>query len=127
MQEIDDFLADTTSTAFEKVVDRLLASSHYGERMATDWLDVARFADTHGYTVDRFRDMSPWRDWVIQAFNENMPYDQFITWQLAGDLLPNANREQIIATGFNRNHQQNMEGGIVEEEFRVEYLSLIHI
>ena len=123
IEEIDNFLSDTTSSAFEKVVDRLLASPHYGERMATDWLDVARFADTHGYTVDRFRDMSPWRDWVLKAFNDNLPFDQFITWQLAGDLIPNAAREQIIATGFNRNHQQNMEGGIVEEEFRVEYVA----
>ncbi len=123
LAEIDDFLADNSSRAFEKVVDRLLASPHYGERMATDWMDVARFADTHGYTVDRYRDMSPWRDWVIEAFNKNMPYDDFVTWQLAGDMLPNATKEQILATGFNRNHQQNMEGGIVPEEFRVEYVA----
>ena len=123
LEEIANFQADNSPNAFEKVVDSLLTSPHYGERMATDWMDVARFADTHGYTVDRYRDMSPWRDWVIQAFNENMPFDDFITWQLAGDLLPNPTREQIIATGFNRNHQQNMEGGIVEEEFRVEYVS----
>lgn len=108
---------------YEKWVDQLLASPHYGERMATDWMDVSRFADTHGYTVDRYRDMSPWRDWVIKAFNENMPFDQFITWQLAGDLLPNATDESILATAFNRNHQQNMEGGIVPEEFRVEYVA----
>lgn len=120
---IDSFLADPSPAAYEKAVDRLLASPQYGERMATDWMDVSRFADTHGYTVDRFRDMSPWRDWVIKAFNDNMPYDRFITWQLAGDLLPNPTREQLLATGFNRNHQQNMEGGIVEEEFRVEYVA----
>lgn len=108
---------------YEAWVDELLASPHFGERMATDWMDVARFADTHGYTVDRYRDMSPWRDWVIKAFNENMPFDQFITWQLAGDLLPDATDESILATGFNRNHQQNMEGGIVPEEFRVEYVA----
>lgn len=123
LTEINTFLEDTSPNAYEKVVDSLLVSLQYGERMATVWLDVARFADTHGYTVDRFRDMSPWRDWVINAFNENMSYDQFTTWQLAGDLLPNANREQMIATSFNRNHQQNMEGGIVEEEFRVEYVA----
>jgi hypothetical protein len=91
--------------------------------MAVDWLDLARFADSHGYTVDRLRDMSPWRDWVIKAFNKNLPYDRFVTWQLAGDLLPNPAKEQLIATAFNRNHQQNMEGGIIEEEFRVEYVS----
>lgn len=108
---------------YEEWVDTLMSSSHFGERMATDWMDVARFADTHGYTVDRYRDMSPWRDWVIQAFNENMPFNQFITWQLAGDLLPDATDESILATAFNRNHQQNMEGGIVPEEFRVEYVA----
>lgn len=123
IEEIDAFLADDSPAAYEKIVDRLLSSTHYGERMAADWMDLARFADTHGYTVDRFRDMSPWRDWVIKAFNENMPYDRFVTWQLAGDLLPDPDREQILATGFNRNHQQNMEGGIVEEEFRVEYVA----
>ena len=123
LTEIDNFIADNSPNAFEKAIDRLLASPHYGERMAVDWLDLARFADTHGYTVDRYRDMSPWRDWVIQAFNENMPYDQFVTWQLAGDMLPNASKEQILATGFNRNHPQNMEGGIVPEEFRVEYVA----
>lgn len=104
-------------------MDRLIASPHYGEHMATDWMDLARFADTHGYTVDRYRDMSPWRDWVVESFNENMPYDKFVLWQLAGDLLPRPTREQILATGFNRNHQQNMEGGIVQEEYRVEYVA----
>ncbi|MEZ5044765.1 MAG: DUF1553 domain-containing protein [Saprospiraceae bacterium] len=123
IEAMDDFLADDSPNAYEKAIDKLLASPQYGERMATDWMDVARFADTHGYTVDRFRDMSPWRDWVIKAFNDNMPYDQFTIWQLAGDLLPNATDEQILATGFNRNHQQNMEGGIVQEEFRVEYVA----
>ncbi|MBX3252671.1 MAG: DUF1553 domain-containing protein [Chitinophagaceae bacterium] len=122
-EETDAFLNDTSPNAYEKQVDRLMASPHYGERIATDWLDVARFADSHGYTVDRLRDMSPWRDWVIRAFNQNLPYNDFITWQLAGDLLPHPTRDQLIATGFNRNHQQNMEGGIVEEEFRVEYVA----
>ncbi|HVG13504.1 MAG TPA: DUF1549 domain-containing protein, partial [Chitinophagaceae bacterium] len=123
IEEMDAFLDDQTATAYEKVVNRLLHSPHYGEKMAVDWLDLARFADSHGYTVDRLRDMSPWRDWVINAFNKNLSYDRFITWQLAGDLLPNPGSEQLIATAFNRNHQQNMEGGIIEEEFRVEYVS----
>jgi len=120
--EVDAFLSDTSPDAYEKQVDRLLASPHYGERMATDWLDVARFADSHGYTVDRLRDQSPWRDWVIAAFNRNMPYDRFIHEQLAGDLMPTPSRDMLIATAFNRNHQQNMEGGIVEEEFQTEYI-----
>ena len=90
--------------------------------MAVDWLDVARYADSHGYTVDRLRDMSPYRDWVIKAFNANFSYDKFIQWQLAGDLMPHPTRNMIIATAFNRNHQQNMEGGIVEEEFQTEYV-----
>ncbi|GAB5555340.1 MAG: DUF1553 domain-containing protein [Saprospiraceae bacterium] len=121
-EEITDFLADDSADAYEKQVDRLLASPYYGEKMATDWLDLARFADTHGYSVDRYRDMSPWRDWVIKAFNDNMPYQQFATWQIAGDLLPNATKEQKLATAFNRIHPQNMEGGIIPEEFRVEYV-----
>ncbi|CAN5207455.1 DUF1553 domain-containing protein [soil metagenome] len=123
IEDIDAFLSDNSENAYEKLVNKLLASPHYGEKMAVDWLDAARFADTHGYTVDRYRPMWPWRDWVIKAFNENMPFDQFTTWQLAGDLLPDATREQKIATGFNRNHAQNMEGGIVNEEFRVEYVA----
>lgn len=122
MGEIDDFLNDKSPNAYEKQVDRLLASPHYGEKMATDWLDLARFADSHGYTVDRLRDMSPYRDWVIRAFNQNMPYDAFIHQQLAGDLMPNPTKDMLIATAFNRNHQQNMEGGIVEQEFQTEYV-----
>ncbi|MEM6342906.1 MAG: DUF1553 domain-containing protein [Bacteroidota bacterium] len=122
IEEIDAFLADDRPDAYERLVDRLLASASCGERLAVDWMDLSRFADTHGYTVDRYRDMSPWRDWVIRAFNDNMSYDQFVSWQLAGDLLPNPTREQLLATGFNRNHSQNMEGGIVDEEFRVEYV-----
>ncbi len=120
--EIDNFLSDKSPEAYEKQVDRLLASPHYGEKMAVHWLDVARYADTHGYTVDRYRDMSLYRDWVIKAFNKNMPYDAFITEQLAGDLLPDPTKEQLLATAFNRMHPQNMEGGIVQEEFRVEYV-----
>lgn len=123
LAETDAFLADHSPNAYEKVVDRLLQSPHYGEKMAVDWLDAARYADTHGYTVDRYRPTWPWRDWVIQAFNKNLPFSQFLTWQLAGDLLPNPTREQRLATGFNRNHSQNMEGGIINEEFRVEYVA----
>ncbi len=122
LAEIDAYLGDDSPGADEKVVDRLLASPRYGERMATDWLDLARFADTHGYQMDRYRAMWPYRDWVIQAFNKNLPFDQFTTWQLAGDLLPDATKEQRLATAFNRLHSQNEEGGIVEEEFRVAYV-----
>lgn len=120
VDEINTFVNDKEPGAYEKQVDRLLASPHYGEKMALDWMDLSRFSDTYGYQVDFYRDMSPWRDWVIKAFNENMPYDQFVTWQLAGDLLPNATSEQILATGFNRLHAQNSEDGIIEEEYRVE-------
>lgn len=104
-------------------VDRLLASPHFGERMASDWLDVARYADTFGYQSDVAMNVWPWRDWVIRAFNENLPFDRFITWQLAGDLLPNATRDQQLATTFNRLHRQTNEGGSVNEEFRVEYVT----
>lgn len=120
--EIDNFLADDSDNAYEKVVDRLTSTSAYAERVATEWLDVARYADTHGYATDPFRDVSPYRDWVIEKFDENMPFDKFVTWQLAGDLLPNATKEQKLATAFNRMHTQNNEGGIVLEEFRVEYV-----
>lgn len=128
LEETDAFLADHSPNAYEKVVNRLLQSRHYGEKMAVDWLDLARYADTHGYTVDRYRPMWPWRDWVIQAFNQNRPFSQFLTWQLAGDLLPHqtgdpVTREQRLATAFNRNHSQNMEGGIINEEYRVEYVA----
>ncbi|SDN08428.1 DUF1553 domain-containing protein [Kriegella aquimaris] len=120
--EIDAFIADKTPDAFEKVVDRLLNSPHYGDRMALEWLDVARYADSNGYSQDGLRTMWPWRDWLITAFNKNMPYDQFITWQVAGDKLPNATSEQRMATGFLRNNRLNGEGGIVDEEYRVEYV-----
>ena len=123
VEEIEEFINDESPGAYEKVVDRLLNSPHYGEKMAIDWMDLARYADTHGYQADWYRDMSPWRDWVIKSFNENMPYDRFLTWQLAGDLLPDASDEQILATGFNRLHQQNLEGGIIDEEFRVAYVA----
>ncbi len=121
LQQINQFTSDKSANAYEAMVDRFLQSPHYGERMAAYWLDVARFADSYGYLDDRHRDASPWRDWVINAYNKNLPFDKFITWQLAGDLLPNATQEQILATGFNRNHRLNSEAGIIDEEFRVEY------
>ncbi len=120
---IDDFLADNSPQAYEKVVDRLLASPHFGERMALFWLDIARYADSNGYSQDGLRLMWPWRDWVIKAFNEGMPYDQFLSWQIAGDKLPQATQEQKLATGFLRNHRLNGEGGIVDEEYRIEYVA----
>jgi len=121
LQEVDAFLADTSADAYEKVVDRLLASPRYGERMAVDWLDAARYADTNGYQVDRDREIWRWRDWVIDAFNRNLSFDQFTIEQLAGDLLPNPTMEQRIATGFNRNSMLNEEGAIDPEEFLAEY------
>jgi hypothetical protein len=120
LPEIDQFLADNSPGAYEKVVDRLLKSPHYGECMAADWLDGARFADSNGYQNDFARNMSPWRDWVIKAYNDHMRYDQFVTEQLAGDLLPNATLSQKIATGFNRNHRTVTEAGSIEEEWFVE-------
>src|SRR5258708_4263631 len=120
--EIDSFLADKSRDAYEKRVDALLASPHFGERMTMQWLDLARYADTHGYHIDSHRDMSHWRDWVIGAFNRNMPFDQFTIEQLAGDLLPNPTVEQKIATGFNRNHMINFEGGAIPEEYQTEYV-----
>lgn len=122
-EEIDNFLSDTESDAYERLVERLLKSEHHGERLAAEWMDVARYSDSFGYQVDRDRQVWPWRDWVIRAFNENLPYDDFITWQLAGDLLPNATKDQILATTFNRLHSQKVEGGSVPEEFRIEYVA----
>ena len=123
LREMDAFVADESPAAYESVVDRLLGSSAFGERMATAWLDLARFADTHGYQSDVDRPMWAYRDWVIKAFNENLPYDDFVTWQLAGDLLPKPTSDQRLATAFNRLHRQTNEGGSVEEEFRVEYVA----
>ena len=120
--ELKSFLADNSSNAYEKVVDRLLASPHYGERMAVPWLDLARYSDTHGYHIDSAREMWPWRDWVIAAFNRNMPYDEFTIEQIAGDMLPQATQSQQIATGFNRNHMINFEGGAIPEEYQNEYI-----
>src|SRR6185503_13074150 len=122
VEDIEAFAADPSEAAYEQLIDRYLDSPAYGERMAMDWLDLARYADTYGYQNDFERDMSPYRDWVIAAFNRNLPYDQFLTWQLAGDLLPNPTREQRIATAFNRLHRQTNEGGSIEEEYRTEYV-----
>jgi hypothetical protein len=121
--EIDAFLADKSPDAYEKQVDRLLALPQYGERMAMQWLDLSRYADTHGYHIDSQRDMWKWRDWVIDAFNRNMPFDRFGIEQLAGDLLPNATVQQRLASGFNRNHMINYEGGAIPEEYQVEYVA----
>ncbi len=120
LNEVDDFLADCSPNAYEKLVDRLLASPRYGERMAMDWLDDARYADTNGYQNDFARTMWPWRDWVIAAFNQNMPFDRFVVEQIAGDLLPGATLQQKIASGFNRNNRTVTEGGSIDEEWRVE-------
>ena len=122
-QEADRFLADKSSNAYEKVVDGLLNSTHFAERMSLEWLDNARYADTSGYQYDTPRTMWPWRDWVIQAFKSNMPYSDFVTKQLAGDLLPNASFEDKIATGFNRNHGFTIEGGVIDEEYRIQYVN----
>ena len=114
--------AANADAAVKGLVEELLATPQYGERMATDWLDMARYADSYGFQVDRDREVWMWRDWVIKAFNENLPFNEFITWQLAGDLLPNPSDDQRLATAFNRLHQQESEGGSVEEEYRVEYV-----
>ncbi|HLJ95761.1 MAG TPA: PSD1 and planctomycete cytochrome C domain-containing protein, partial [Gemmataceae bacterium] len=119
LEEVDAFLADTSPDAYERVVDRLLASPHYGERQALPWLDAARYADTNGYEADHRRTIWPYRDWVINAFNRNLSFDQFTIEQIAGDLLPNATVDQKIATGFHRNTMVNTEGGTDDEEFRV--------
>ena len=123
VQEVDDFINDKDEDSYLKLVDRLLDSKSYGERMASIWMDIARYGDSHGYQDDLERVMWPWRDWVIHAYNTNLPYDKFITWQIAGDLIPNATKEQIIATGFNRNHKITQEGGVIPEEYRSEYVA----
>lgn len=124
LEDLDAFVEDRSGEkAYEKVVDRLLASKAYGERMASDWLDSARYADTFGYQEDRLMHVWAWRDWVIRAFNDNLPYDQFVLWQTAGDLLPNPSLDQRLATTFNRLNRQTNEGGSINEEFRIEYVS----
>ena len=123
VSDIDNFILDKSLNAYEKIIDKLLESEAYGERMASIWMDLSRYGDSHGYQDDQERIMWPWRDWVIHAYNSNMPYDEFITWQMAGDMLPNATKEQILASGFNRNHKITQEGGVVPEEYRVEYVA----
>ena len=120
--EVAAFLTDTSPTAYQQLVDRLLASPRLGERFAVHWLDLARYADTHGYHIDSHRDMWRWRDWVIGAFNQNMPFDQFTIEQLAGDLIPSASPDQQLATGFHRNTMLNFEGGAIAEEYLAEYV-----
>lgn len=120
--QLVEFLEDDSDDAYEKLVDRLMSSVHYGEHMALPWLEAARYADTSGYQADWERFMWPWRTWVISAFNENMPFDQFTVEQLAGDMLPNPGPSQLLATGFNRNHRINDEGGVIAAEYAVEYV-----
>jgi len=122
LAEIDSFLADPSPSGYERAVDRLLQSPAFGERMAWDWLDAARYADSNGYQGDGERTMWPWRDWVVEAFNRNLPFDQFTLWQIAGDRIPQATDEQRLASGFFRNHMINGEGGRIAEENRVEYV-----
>jgi len=123
IEDITSFSSDNSEENYNKIVDRYLDSYAFAERMTNEWLDLARYADTHGYQDDLERTMWPWRDWVIHAFKTNMPYDKFVQWQLAGDLMPNKTKEQIIATAFNRNHKITQEGGVIPEEYRVEYVT----
>ena len=122
-EEIEDFLTDQSEDAYEKVVDRLLSSPHYGEQVASYWLDAARYADTDGYQNDRIRYMWVWRDWVIRALNDNMPFDRFILEQMAGDLIPDRTFMTQVASGYNRNHRINSEGGSIPDEWIVEYVA----
>ncbi|MEO9892843.1 PSD1 and planctomycete cytochrome C domain-containing protein [Aurantibacter sp.] len=122
IEQTKELLSLPAEEIIPKAIDRFLSTSAYGERMTQSWLDVARYADSHGYQDDSYRTMWPWRDWVIHAFNKNLPYDKFLTWQLAGDLLPEANLEQVLATGFNRNHPITQEGGVIQEEYRTNYV-----
>lgn len=123
LKMMDEFLADDSPKAYEKMVDQLLQDPAYGEKMALHWLDLARYADSHGYQDDGYRTQWPWRDWVIHAFNKNMHYNDFVTWQIAGDLMPNSTKEQLLATGFNRNHKITEEGGVIPEEYRMMYVT----
>lgn len=122
LKQMEAFLADGSPDAYDKMVDQLLRSPHFGEKMALHWMDIARYADSYGYQDDQLRTQWPWRDWVIHAFNKNLSYDRFLTWQLAGDMLPGASMEQILATGFGRNHKITEEQGVIDEEYRVTYV-----
>ncbi len=122
-QQLQQLMDSTTPFEIDQYIEELLNSPAYGEHMAATWLDVARYADSDGYLDDKHRDFTPWRDWVIRAFNHNMPYDQFITWQLAGDLIPSSSQDQVLATAFNRLHKKNSEAGIIFEEYRSEYVA----
>ncbi|MDR6562131.1 MULTISPECIES: DUF1553 domain-containing protein [unclassified Arcicella] len=121
--DITAFINDQSTNAYEKVVDKLLKSQHYGEQQAVSWLDLARYADSNGYQDDALRTIYPYRDWVIKSFNENLPFDKFISYQLAGDLYPNPSKDMMVATAFNRNHSQSEEDGIVPDEYQVEYVA----
>ncbi|MBN7810604.1 PSD1 domain-containing protein [Algoriphagus sp. H41] len=121
-ETLDKYADFSGENTYEKLIDELIAQPAYGEKLGVLWMDISRYADSYGYQDDEVRSQWPYRDWVIHAFNDNMPYDQFITWQLAGDLLPDASKEQILATAFNRNHKYTEEGGIIHEEYRVEYV-----
>ena len=121
-EQVQEFVNDTSDGAYETMVDALLNTKDYAEHMASEWMDISRYADTHGYQDDFERTMWPWRDWVIHAFDKNMPYDEFVTYQLAGDLMPDTNLEKMLATGFNRNHKITFEGGIIPEEYHIEYV-----
>ncbi len=123
LNEIENFLSDESDRAYERLVDRLLLTDAHAERMAMEWMDVARYADSHGWHADGLREMWPWRDWVIRAFKKNLPYDDFVSWQIGGDLLPQATREQKLATAFHRNHSMSGESGIVSEEYRLKYVA----
>jgi len=123
IEDIRSFSENPSEENYQAFIQQYLNSPAYAERMTSDWLDLARYADTHGYQDDLERVMWPWRDWVIHAYRQNMPYDQFVIWQLAGDLLPNATKEQVIATAFNRNHKITQEGGVISEEYRAEYVT----
>ena len=123
LEMMNAFMADNSVDAYDKVVDQLMQQPAYGEKMSIHWLDLARYADSHGYQDDGYRTQWPWRDWVIHAFNNNMHYNDFVTWQLAGDLLPDASKEQLLATGFNRNHKITEEGGVIPEEYRISYVT----
>ncbi|WAJ71894.1 DUF1553 domain-containing protein [Catenovulum adriaticum] len=123
LSDVDQFVADNSDKSYAQLVERLLSSPQYGERMAADWLELARYADSDGYLDDKHRQVHPWRDWVIEAFNTNMSYKDFATYQLAGDLLPNANKDQVLATAFNRLHKKNSEAGIDFEQYRMEYVA----